>query len=67
MNERYSMKKMGSFLFSWKSNAKVNSIESCLSDSRLISTLKLIQSVPFPQSTQDETKNKYEVNIEMIS
>ena len=47
--------------FSWKTNGEIQSIESTISDTRLIGFVKLIQSIPFPQTTEQDEKEKYEV------
>lgn len=44
--------------FSWKAHGEISSIESHLSDTRLFGLLKLITTIPLPQSTQIDEKQQ---------
>ncbi|CAF4932934.1 unnamed protein product [Rotaria sp. Silwood1] len=47
----------------WKANGEIRSIESNISDTRLIGCFNLIESIPFPQSTGKSDQDQYEKSL----
>ncbi len=50
-----------SFVYSWKANFDVSTIESHLSDTRLVGLFKLIESIQLPELSGKDQKVKYSI------
>ncbi|CAF1436517.1 unnamed protein product [Rotaria sordida] len=47
----------------WKANGEIHLIESNISDRRLIGCFNLIESIPFPQSTEKSDQDQYKKSL----